>query len=328
MHDRAVAAQTSRPGPATKARAAATAREEAFFVAVMAPIEDARGGASRARSDSERLAGQLGRRTAELETVRARVRRETEQRRLLRSELVASRRDRAECGRRAVDMERRLRRLSHRILNAQEEERMRISRDLHDAIGEALTGINVGLAALENEAASSSRDLSSAIALTQRLVARSMKTVHQFAWELRPNLLDDLGLVPALRSYSKTFAERSGVAISVEIEDGFAELDDDGRTALFRVAQGALSNVERHARAKRVRLVLRDEDGRAHLSVKDDGRSFDARRLEASRKPRHLGLLVMRERVEMLGGHFSVDSSPGHGTTIQVDVPRRPKSRG
>src|SRR4030095_11799174 len=141
-------------------------------------------------------------------------------------------------------MEQRLRRLSRQLLSAQEEERLRISRDLHDAIGQTLTGINVGLATLKHEVAAESRELAVAITRAQQLVERSMNTVHQFAWELRPTLLDDLGLVPALRSYAKTFSKRTGVRVRFTADSKFGLLSDDRRTALFRVAQGALSNVE------------------------------------------------------------------------------------
>jgi signal transduction histidine kinase len=222
---------------------------------------------------------------------------------------------------RSVHMEKRLRRLSHQLLSAQEQERLQISRDLHDAIGQTLTGINVGLATLKNESAAGSRDLAEAISRAQQLVERSMKTVHQFAWELRPTLLDDLGLVSALRSYAKTFSARTGVTADFAAHGKFDQLDSDCSTALFRVAQGALSNVERHARAQRAHLVLSTVPGSARLEVQDDGRAFDAPRMEASKTNKHLGLLVMRERVEMVGGRFSIDSSRKRGTTVRADVP-------
>ena len=127
-----------------------------------------------------------------------------------------------------------------------------------------------------------------------------MKTVHQFAWELRPTLLDDLGLVPALRSYTRTFAERTGVHVRFLADAKTYPLDADRRTALFRVAQGALSNVERHARAGTARLILKSLPGAVRLEVRDNGCSFNVPRMDASRTNRHLGLLVMRERVEMI----------------------------
>jgi signal transduction histidine kinase len=240
----------------------------------------------------------------------------------MQTELEISARHHGELLGRSLLMEKRLRRLSHQLLTAQEKERLQISRDLHDAIGQTLTGINVGLATLKNESAAGSRDLGEAISRAQQLVERSMKTVHQFAWELRPTLLDDLGLVAALRSYSKTFSARTGVKTDFAAHGRFDQLDADCSTALFRVAQGALSNVERHARAQRAHLVLSTIPGSARLEVRDNGRAFDAPRMEASKTNKHLGLLVMRERVEMVGGSFSIDSSPKRGTTVRADVPQ------
>jgi len=272
-------------------------------------------------AERSRLTKLLRRRVGELAAVRGRLVRETDRRKALQARLDTNGRDDVARLERARLMEERLRRLSRQLLTAQEEERMRISRDLHDAIGQTLTGINVGLASLKNESAADSRELSAAISLTQKLVERSMKTVHQFAWELRPTLLDDLGLVPALRSYANTFAERTGIRVRFAADSQFDGLAGESRTALFRVAQGALSNVERHAKAGHASLVLRSLPGMLRLEVKDDGRAFDVRRMDASKRNKHLGLLVMRERVEMVGGIFQIDSSPGRGTTVRADVP-------
>jgi signal transduction histidine kinase len=272
---------------------AAVAREEAFFAEAIAPIEEAHCGAAAARARVAALKVELGAS-------------ECNHRELLEGSRL---------------MEKRLRHLSHQLLTAQEEERLRISRDLHDAIGQTLTGINVGLATLKNEAAADSRDLDEAITRAQQLVERSMKTVHQFAWELRPTLLDDLGLVPALRSYAKTYAERTGVKVRFLADSKSYRLDEDQRTALFRVAQGALSNVERHSGAGLARLVLSALPGAVRLEVRDNGRAFDVQRMDSSKTNKHLGLLVMRERVEMVGGRFSITSSPKQGTTVRADVP-------
>ncbi len=277
--------------------------------------------ATTATADRVRFAKLLRRRAGELSAVRGRLARETDRRKALQARLETNRRDDVERLESSRLMEERMRSLSRRLLTAHEEERMRISRDLHDAIGQTLTGINVGLASLRNESAADSRELAAAITLTQKLVERSMRTVHQFAWELRPTALDDLGLVPALRSYAATFAERTGIRVRFAADAEFGRLTGDGRTALFRVAQGALSNVERHAKAGRASLVLRSLPGVLRLEVKDHGRAFDVRRMDASKRNKHLGLLVMRERVEMVGGVFQIDSAPGRGTTVRADIP-------
>ena len=294
--------------------AASVARQESFFAEAVAPMETAHCGAIEALVGSKRLAAALGRRTDELAAARSSLA-------ALHEKLATSERHHRELLARSRLMEQRMRRLSHKLLSVQEEERLRISRDLHDAIGQTLTGINVGLATLKQESAADSRELSQAITRAQQLVERSMKTVHQFAWELRPTLLDDLGLVPALRSYARSFAERTGIKVRFAADGRFDRLDADRSTALFRVAQGALSNVERHARAAHAQLHLSSQSGAVRLEVRDGGRSFDVRRMETSRASKHLGLLVMRERMEMVGGSFSITSSPQGGTTVRADVP-------
>ena len=313
IHDRAVASLSLTPESA--------ARQEAFFAAAVAPIEQANCGTGEALLAFARLAARLGRRTGELASARARLAEQTTRGKSLRAELDAQARDQDACLDRARVMETRLRRLSHRLLSAQEDERLRISRDLHDAIGQELAGINVGLAALKQGAAADSRELGTAITLTQQLVERSMKTVHHYAWELRPTVLDDLGLVPALRSYVKAFTARTGIPVRFASSSKSTQPDADRSLALFRVAQGALSNVERHARAKHARLSLKAVPGAVRLEVSDDGRSFDVHGMETAKKERHLGLLVMRERVEMVGGTFSIVSSATRGTTVRADVP-------
>lgn len=270
---------------------------------------------------SARVRAPIGARTMELAKARARLASEKEKSRTLQTELVASARRQSELVAEARVREIRQRTICHRLLAALEEERLRISRDLHDAIGQTLTGINVGLATLKQESTSNSRDLNEALARTQRLVERSMKTVHQFAWELRPTLLDDLGLVPALRSYATTFSQRTGIAVRFAADPQCDRLDKDRAVALFRVAQGALSNVERHARAPGVHLVLRALPGAVRLEVTDNGRSFDVRRMESAKGATHLGPLVMRERVEIVAGTLSITSQRGRGTTVRAEVP-------
>jgi two-component system sensor histidine kinase DegS len=312
IHERAAAALGS---------SGSTARMESFF----AQAVRAHRGRPEAAEPSARIAALLEVRTRKLSDARRRLAVAAKERKGLAAQLDASARRHSELADESRAMERRLRSVSHRLLAALEAERLRISRDLHDAIGETLAGINVGLATLKNEAASKSRELADALTMTQRLVERSMKTVHQFAWELRPTLLDDLGLVPALRSYAKAFSKRTGIVVHFAADARFEGLAKDRTVALFRVAQGALSNVERHARARRARIVLRTIPGAVRLEVADDGRSFDVQRVENSKKATHLGLLVMKERVEMVAGAFSIVSTRGRGTTVRADVPSEVK---
>jgi signal transduction histidine kinase len=216
-----------------------------------------------------------------------------------------------------------LRRLSHEILSAQEEERKRISRELHDEIGQALTAINVKLAALEKEAKVNTAGLKNHIASTRRLVEQSMDTVHRFARELRPPLLDDLGLIPALHSWVKEFTRRTRIPIHVGVFAGIERLNGDKRTVLYRVAQEALANVAKHAQATLVKVSIRRAGGVVRMEIHDNGKSFQVERALFAKRITRLGLLGMRERVEMVGGTFTVESSPATGTTIRAQIPFR-----
>jgi PAS domain S-box-containing protein len=221
-----------------------------------------------------------------------------------------------------------LRQLSRQILTAQEEERREISRELHDVVAQTLAGINIRLAVLKKEAALDSRNLGRDIARTQRLVEKSVEIVHQFARELRPAVLDDLGLVPALQAFLKDFTMRTGIRANLKATAKVEQLDLARRTVLFRVAQEALTNVSRHARAGRVEVSLQDAPGSLSMRIKDDGKSFDVRRALDGKGRKRLGLLGMRERLEMIGGGFGIESVPGKGTTIIASIPLGKVARG
>jgi PAS domain S-box-containing protein len=218
-------------------------------------------------------------------------------------------------------MQEQLRRLSRQILSAQEEERREISRELHDVIAQTLTGINVRLSALARTAANDTEGLDRNIASTQRLVEKSVDIVHQFARELRPAVLDDLGLIPALHSYVKIFSRRTGLHVHLKVFAGVEQLDNKKRTVLYRVAQEALTNVARHAHAHRVELNIQKLHSAVLMEIKDDGRSFQVKRILGAKGSKRLGLLGMRERVEMVGGTFGVESASGKGTSVQVGIP-------
>ena len=222
----------------------------------------------------------------------------------------------------ALQLQRQLRHLSRQILSAQEEERKRISRELHDEIAQVLTGINLHLAVLKKEATPNSRDLKRKITRTQRLVVKSMNIVQRFARELRPTLLDDLGLIPTLRSYVKDFAKRTGLSISFRgFTRGGIKLDSAKRTVLYRVAQESLINVAKHAQASQVKMSIRKLRGVIRMEVKDNGKSFQVQGVLSTGRNKGLGLLGMRERMEMVGGTLSIESEPGKGTTIRAEIP-------
>jgi signal transduction histidine kinase len=214
-----------------------------------------------------------------------------------------------------------LRELSRKVLSAQEVERKKISRELHDVIAQALMGINVRLAALKSAAGSTSKSLNRNIAITQKVVTKSSNIVNQFACELRPTALDDLGLVPALTSFMKNFTEQTGVRTYLTAFAALERLSSSRRTALYRVAQEALTNVARHAHASQVHVTISKEPKSVRMVINDDGRSFQVESVLIARGRKRLGLLGMRERVEMLGGVFHIESVPGTGTKITALIP-------
>lgn len=248
-------------------------------------------------------------------------------RRLVESTLRRSERRQRRLVAEAQRLHTQLRHVTHQILHAQEEERRKISRELHDEVAQILAGINVRLAALSKSASIEPRDLRKRVAQTQRFVEEAIEVVHRFARELRPSMLDDLGLVPALRSYIRDLPASKGLRIRLEEGAGIETLDNPRSTVLYRVAQEALTNVIRHAHAREVTVRLRKIGGAVRIEVRDDGKSFRVDRIKRSKSGRRLGLLGMRERVEMVGGKLTIESTPGEGTTVRADVPLRTPPR-
>lgn len=221
-----------------------------------------------------------------------------------------------------------LRRVSHGILRAQEDERRRISRELHDDVAQTLVGINVHLESLAGEATVKPALLKAKITRTQRLVEKSVNIVQQFARELRPTALDDLGLIATLHSLLKEFMKRTGVRVQFTTFAGVEQLNETRLTVLYRIVQSALANVAEHAHASQVKVSIRRLSDVVQLEISDNGRSFPAARPRKAARNKRLGLLGMRERVEMVGGKLSIESTPGQGTTIRAELPfvRRERS--
>lgn len=211
----------------------------------------------------------------------------------------------------------RLQYLSRRLLTVQEEERRHLSRELHDEFGQLLATITLHLHAAKaaaGEAAQSSLDES--MALLQRAGAQ----VRGLALELRPTMLETGGLEPTLRWLAEQHQQRTG--IPTQVVGHVSDVSGDPAIAAFRVAQEALTNVVRHARAQRVWIELSPRDGLLELVVRDDGVGFDVRQtLERAAGAGNLGLLGMKERVEILGGTLQIDSRPGQGTRIRIALP-------
>ena len=294
-----------------------------FFAETITAIEKTHRSAREANAQLNRLNVSLRRRSAEMAASNRRLKAEIVQRKAVQAALRKSQRHSSELLRHSRYMQEQLRHLSHQLLSAQEEERKMISRELHDEIAQTLTGINVQLAGLKSDARLNIRDLEKKITSTQQLVEKSVQIVHRFARELRPSVLDDLGLIPALHSFVKTFAERTHLRIRLRIFAGVEQLDGAKRTVLYRVAQEALTNVARHAHATEVELCIEKLPTEVRMVIKDNGKSFPVQRMLHAGKSNRLGLLGMRERVEMVGGIFTVESAPKKGTTVDARIPFR-----
>jgi signal transduction histidine kinase len=210
------------------------------------------------------------------------------------------------------------------ILNVQEEERKRISRELHDEVGQAVVAINTYLAVSQRESpAQQDALLRTKIADIEKLLLGAMNRLHSFARELRPAVLDDLGLVPALRSYLKEYAERTGLLVHFERSARDAQLTSEQKTVLFRVAQESLNNVARHAQATEAEVSLRFVKSGIQLRVKDNGKGFVVDLARPGGEAKRLGLLGMQERVRLMNGRFLVRSVKGAGTTVVAEIPLR-----
>lgn len=214
------------------------------------------------------------------------------------------------------------------MLHVQEEERKRISRELHDEVGQAVVAINAYLGATQRDSPAEPDSLFRAqIAYIEKLLLGTMNRVHNFARELRPAVLDDLGLVPALRSYLKDYAERTGVLVHFERSARDAPLSAEQKTALFRIAQESLNNVARHAQATEVEVSLNLMKNGVQLRVKDNGKGFSMEQPRSRVEKQRIGLQGMQERVGLMNGRFEVRSAPGAGTTVVAEIPLRSVNR-
>jgi len=309
------------PGDSARNNHGKISRAASFFVEALRPFGKSHLPAAAENGHLSRLKGTMRRRTTALADAKRQLKREFARRRTLEAALTESEQHYGQLLKKSRHMQEHLRRLSHEILSAQEEERKRISRELHDEIGQTLTAINVKLATLKKEATVTAKGFKKAISSTQRLVEKSMSTVHRFARELRPPLLDDLGLIPALHAHMKGFTRRTGIPVRFTTFATVEKLNTDGRTVLYRVAQEAFSNIARHAHASLVNVRIQKVKRHVRMEIHDNGISFDVTRLLVARKNLRLGLLGMRERVEMVGGIFDIKSSQGTGTTIIAQIP-------
>ena len=217
----------------------------------------------------------------------------------------------------AVDLSERVSREAvRRVVAAQELERTRLARELHDETGQALTSILLGLKPLERLA--TTEESSAAVASVRELVVSTLQDVRRLAVELRPSALDDFGLVPAVERLAETFREQTGMRVDLETSLGEERLRPEVETAFYRIVQEALTNVAKHAGAGQVSILLTRKDNGVAAVVEDDGSGFEERRNEEG-----LGLVGMRERVALVGGKLRIESTPDSGTTIVAEVPVR-----
>ena len=320
LHEQTLVAELLPGVPAGK-RAALIKQAGSFFAEAILPLEKTHASTQEAAVYLRKIIETLSQRTVELAASNLELSQEIAHRKTAEAALKKSERHYSELLEQSDQLQEQLRQLSRQILSAQEEERREISRELHDVIAQTLTGINVRLAALSKEAATNTKGLDRNIARTQKLVEKSVDIVHRFARELRPAVLDDLGLIPALHSFMKNFTTRTGVRTQLTAFAGVEEMETARRTVLFRVAQEALTNVARHAKASRVKVSLQKMADGVCMKIEDDGKSFQVERTLHANGGKRLGLLGMRERLEMVGGKFGVESAPGQGTTITAQIP-------
>jgi signal transduction histidine kinase len=218
----------------------------------------------------------------------------------------------------AVDLSERVARdaLRH-VVAAQELERRRLARELHDETGQALTSVLLGLRSVEE--AASAEEIRAATAELRELVVQTLQDVRRLAVELRPKALDDFGLVPALERLTQSFSEQTGIAVDFQSALPLERLPGEIETALYRIVQEALTNIVKHARATRVSVLLTRRDGSVAAVIEDDGQGFDS----DNTREGGIGLVGMRERVALLDGRIDLETTVGAGTSIIAEVPLR-----
>jgi signal transduction histidine kinase len=208
-----------------------------------------------------------------------------------------------------------LRNLSTRLRNVQEEERKTISRELHDEVGQKLTALRMEVGGLERLRNAGDNQFGECLSEVKGLAEQSLRTIRDMAAGLRPSLLDDLGLGPAIQRHAREFARHTGQRVTVEIEGDLEALPEPHRINVYRIVQEGLTNCARHARAASIRVHLCGSAEQVAVAVSDDGVGFDASVRTG------LGLIGIEERVRELGGSVAIQSRPGEGTKVQVVIP-------
>jgi len=218
----------------------------------------------------------------------------------------------------------RLEELSTRVLTAQEEERRRVARELHDETSQALASLMIGLTMLEKVG---EEDREKRVAELREYVSQILDGVRRLALELRPSTLDELGLIPALRAYIKEYRNKFHIDVDFHVTGLRGRLADHVEVALYRVVQESLTNVARHSGATLVTIAIGREHGLVMVAIKDNGRGFDVNEVMKS-KERGLGLFGMSERMSIIGGKLEINADSGQGTNIVAKYPLRGNSSG
>ena len=211
-------------------------------------------------------------------------------------------------------------RLLGKVISAQEEERKRIARELHDETGQALTSLMVGLKFIEDS--STNTQAKKQTSQLRALASQTLDEVHRLATELRPSLLDDLGLPAAIQRYTREYAAKMNIDVDSYIS-GLDErrLPSEIEVSVYRIIQEALTNIAKYAKASQVSVVLRQRDSSLVAIIEDNGKGFDIDGIMSSKGNKRLGLFGMYERASLIGGNLTIESQPGNGTSVFLEVP-------
>jgi PAS domain S-box-containing protein len=211
-----------------------------------------------------------------------------------------------------------LRELSAAAHTVREQEQRRVAREIHDELGQSLTALKMDVAWMLGNLSAGSPSLSDKLNTMQAQLDATVAATRRISADLRPLMLDDLGLIPAAEWLVQSFSERTGIPCNLQIRPPEIELAEPHASALYRILQESLTNVSRHAKARRVDISIEQIDGALKLSVRDDGRGFNPGEVRTQKTH---GLLGLRERTVLLGGEANISSEPGRGTTIDVRIP-------
>jgi two-component system sensor histidine kinase UhpB len=215
-----------------------------------------------------------------------------------------------------------LRMLSERAINAQEEERKRIARSLHDDTGQSISSLIINLEMLEKHLPTDDKETIDRLSTLRRMASTSLDGLRSIIYDLRPAILDDLGLIPAIRWFARTNLEVAGIQVDLEFPDDLPTLPQSINTTLFRITQEGVSNIIRHSQAKKACISLGIQENEVYLKISDDGHGFDPAQLTTEAiHMQHWGLIGIQERIELVRGRMSIHSDPQHGTTLIINLP-------